>query len=481
MSNVNVLLVTFDQFRADMVGHPLVKAPNVDRLVADGVWFTNHYSQAAPCAPGRAALYTGMYQMNNRVIANGTPLDRRFDNIAHLARRAGYNPTLFGYTDQAIDPRSATGPGDPRLEVYSEILPGFDPVGWLPDSQEPWMTWLASLGYDVADDRLVELARESTRPAEHSLSTFLTNNFLSWLEAQDAPWFAHVSYLRPHPPYDAAGEFATMYDPADVGDGIAPGEHLHPLHELALGIPEAAAPADEAARRAMRAQYFGMVSEVDAQLGRIIDELQSSGQWDSTLVILCADHGEQLGDHGLKEKLGFFEESYHIPCVIHDPRHPVAFGTSVTAFTENVDIMATLATAMDQAIPIQCDGMPLDPFIEGTTPMHWRSSAHYEWDWRYLFLAGQEEFWPTSRFLAHQNLAVLRSGSAAYVHFGDGSWLCFDLAADPTWRTTTTDPAVVLPLAQEMLSWRQEHLERTWSEVLLAPGRPGRWPALPGS
>src|SRR6478736_6013736 len=110
---VNVLLITLDQFRGDclsVAGHPLVRTPNLDALAAAGVRLSRHYSQAAPCSPGRAALYTGMYQMNNRVVANGTPLDARFDNVALAARRAGYRPALFGYTDQSVDPREASGP-----------------------------------------------------------------------------------------------------------------------------------------------------------------------------------------------------------------------------------------------------------------------------------------------------------------------------------------------------------------------------------
>ncbi len=105
--HVNVLFVTLDQLRADClsaVGHPLVETPHLDRLAATGVRFANHHSQAAPCGPARAALYTGTYQMNNRVVANGTPLEDRFDNVARLARRAGFAPALFGYTDQGVDP-----------------------------------------------------------------------------------------------------------------------------------------------------------------------------------------------------------------------------------------------------------------------------------------------------------------------------------------------------------------------------------------
>src|SRR5271165_2096462 len=116
---MNILLITLDQFRGDALsctGHPLVKTPHLDALAKVGVRFARHYSQCSPCGPGRASLYTGLYQKNHRVVANGTPLDTRFDNVAKAARRGGYAPILFGYTDQAIDPRITNGPDDPRLQ-----------------------------------------------------------------------------------------------------------------------------------------------------------------------------------------------------------------------------------------------------------------------------------------------------------------------------------------------------------------------------
>ncbi len=121
MERPNILFITLDQFRADSLscaGHSVVKTPHLDMLAAHGVRFARHYSQAAPCSPGRAALYTGTYMMSNRVVANGTPLDERFDNVALAARRQGYDPVLFGYTDQGVDPRTITDSDDPRLSTY---------------------------------------------------------------------------------------------------------------------------------------------------------------------------------------------------------------------------------------------------------------------------------------------------------------------------------------------------------------------------
>ncbi|MFM9121885.1 MAG: sulfatase-like hydrolase/transferase, partial [Actinomycetota bacterium] len=117
----NVLLITLDQFRGDCLsgaGHPVVRTPHLDELARCGVRLANHYSQAAPCSPGRASLYTGMYQMNHRVCANGTPLDDRFDNVARLALRAGYKPTIFGYTEQGVDHRVTKDRDDSRLTTY---------------------------------------------------------------------------------------------------------------------------------------------------------------------------------------------------------------------------------------------------------------------------------------------------------------------------------------------------------------------------
>jgi hypothetical protein len=127
-------------------------------------------------------------------------------------------------------------------------------------------------------------------------------------------------------------------------------------------------------------------------------------------------------------------------------------------------------------VPAQCDGLPLTPFLDGHEPPWWRDAASWEFDWRYLFIRGGEDRWPWDRRLEEQNLAVRRTEDLAYVQFGDGSWRCFDLVADPTWRTETTDAARVLPLAQSMLTWRSRNLDRTLTDMLLEDGGIGRLP-----
>ena len=80
----------------------------------------------------------------------------------------------------------------------------------------------------------------------------------------------------------------------------------------------------------MRAQYFGMISHVDHQVGRLWAALRELGMWDDTVIVVTSDHGEMLGDHGLKEKLGYWEQSYAIPCIVRDPRRPPRTARSST-------------------------------------------------------------------------------------------------------------------------------------------------------
>ena len=474
---MNVLLITLDQFRGDclsVAGHPVVRTPSLDRLAGQGVLLSRHYSQAAPCGPGRACLYTGTYQFNNRVVGNGTPLDDRFDNVARAARRAGYVPMLFGYADQGIDPRTVSSASDDRLSNYQGFPPGFEVALDLPDEQGAWVRWLTELGYGPFSTGDQALATEPDRPAEHGVSAFMTNHVVEWLRRQDGPWFAHVSYWRPHPPYAAAGHWSEAYDPDQVPLPV-------PAPELDLpfwGRLMHSAPRDEKEMRELRAQYYGMVSDVDNELGRLFDALVSLGMWDDTLVLVTSDHGEQLGDQGLLGKGGMFESSYNILGIVRDPRHGNVHGTRVEEFTENVDIFPTICEAMGLAVPVQCDGLPLTLFLEGKLPEWWRDEAHWEYDWRWEYIPFGPHPWPWDRRLESKHLCASRSDSYAYVQFGDGEWRCFDLARDPTWGTEVSDKDVVLARAQAMLTWRSRHADRTLSDMLLINGGMGRVPEV---
>jgi arylsulfatase A-like enzyme len=313
----NILLITADQWRGDClaaVGHPVVRTPNVDALAAEGVLFRNHFAGAAPCSPARATLYTGLYQMNHRVCRNGSPLDRRFDNLALAARRAGYDPTLFGYTDTAPDPRALEA-GDPHLTSYEGLLPGFTARQLLPEHEKQWLSWLRSRGHAEAVSRDIHIpvgagagdisAAGTSYSKDETQTAFLAGEFIRWLGEQDSAWFAHVSFLRPHPPFSVPEPYGAMYKPGDGpvfsrGSSAQDEMQAHPYLDYAMpraskggfisGAEGAVNDWDAQDFDAIRAIYYGMISEVDAQLGRIFQSLKDAGTWDDTVIVFTSDH-----------------------------------------------------------------------------------------------------------------------------------------------------------------------------------------------
>ncbi|MBB4062969.1 alkaline phosphatase family protein [Gellertiella hungarica] len=486
----NVLLITADQWRGDSlsaVGHPLVKTPHVDALAAEGVLFERHYASAAPCSPARAGLYTGLYQMNHRVCRNGSPLDHRFDNVALAARRAGYDATLFGYTDTAPDPRRLD-PNDPHLTTYEGVLPGFTVRQLLTEDEKQWLSWLRARGHAGATSRDVHLPVEA-RPgevtrnppayaAEETQSAFLAGEFLRWVEEQDRPWFAHVSFIRPHPPFVVPEPFNRLYPPQpEEGFHRAASRDaemaLHPYLAFDLpnqrkasflhGAPGRVSEWSAAEIAEIRAIYHGMITETDHQLGRIFDQLKALGAWDNTIVVFTSDHAEMAGDHWSFGKGGFFDGSYHIPLVIRDPRRKASAGGRVRHFTSAADIFPTLSQIWAVEPANALDGASLVPFLDGATPRHWRDAAFFEFDFRDVETGLAESHFG----LAPQecNLAVLRDERYKYVHFNRLPPLLFDLAEDPSERINRAEDPAYLPIrlafAEKLLSLRATHLDQT--------------------
>ena len=496
----NILLITADQWRGDClsaIGHPLVSTPNLDKLAQKGVLFERHYAGAAPCSPSRACLYTGLYQMNNRVCVNGSPLDSRHDTLALAFRRHGYDPVLFGYTDQSQDPRSVH-PNDPKLTSFEGLLPGFSWRVSIPEYQYPFLSWLRSKGHKEAltttnmniPESGVDDPPRGLPPrfeAAHTETAFLVEEFQRWLSEQslhttrqkDHRWFAHVSFLRPHPPFAVPPPYDKLVKASDVGPfaGATDPEitaAMHPLldwiietnpkHQFIPGTTGFVREWTQDNLKQIAATYYGMVAEVDAQIGSMMQSLQENGCSDNTVVIFTSDHGEQLGDHTLLGKHGFFDSSYHIPLIISDPAAGKTHGSRVSEFTECIDIFPTLMERMRADTPPQLDGRSLQPFISaGATPSNWRDAAHWEYDFRSVSNAGAER-----RFnLSHTqcNLSVLRRADAKYVHFAGLPPLLFDLSDDPDETNNVAGlkqyQSLQLDCAQQLLSWRAEHLDQT--------------------
>ncbi|HMK96406.1 MAG TPA: sulfatase-like hydrolase/transferase, partial [Acidimicrobiales bacterium] len=438
-----------------------------------------------------------------------TPLDARFTNIALEARRAGYDPVLFGYTDTSLDPRTLPE-GDPRTMTYESVLPGFNAIVNDPlETGEPleWGKWLADHGIDVPSSPLDLYGPEpgypgadehgstwapAQFPPELSETAFMTEKAMEWLTLHgDRPFFLHLSYVRPHPPRRNPVGYHDMYSAEQVGEfsGFAgPDEEaaFHPLNRALLTFPPTAAPRDPKERRQLRATYYGAQSEVDHHLGHLFGFLDSQGLAAKTLVVLTSDHGDMAGDHWLVEKCGYWDESFHVPLVVRDPS-PSADGTRglvVDAPTESVDVAPTVLDWLGLPLPAQFDGWSLVPFVRtGAAPERWRGAAHWEWDMRHVRRRAAESYFGIPS--EHCSLAVLRTEGAKYVQFAADPEvlppLLFDLRADPghTDNLLTSpgpaEEAVALHMAQEMLRWRARNLDRTLANCYLAPGKGPVW------
>jgi arylsulfatase A-like enzyme len=222
-----------------------------------------------------------------------------------------------------------------------------------------------------------------------------------------------------------------------------------------------------------RAAYYGLISEVDAHVGRVLRYLRDTGQYDNTLIVFTSDHGEQLGDHYLLGKSGYFDESFRIPLIIRDPS-PQADGSRsriVDHFTETIDVMPTILSWVGAEVPRACDGQSLLPFLYGDTPTTWRTEVHYECDFRTSFGSVYHNVFDLH--VDRCSLAVIQDTRYKYVHFEALPPLFFDLAADPRqFHNRAADPAYaprVLEYAQKMLTWRLHYADRTLTAYSASP------------
>jgi arylsulfatase A-like enzyme len=507
----NVLLIVVDQWRGLMLpklGADYLKLPNLEMLCAEGVTFRNHFTQAVPCGPARASLLTGLYLMNHRAVQNTIPLDSRFTNLARELRRGGYDPALVGYTTTTPDPRT-TSPNDPRFFVLGDIMDGFHAVGAF-ENRDAYFGWVASQGFKLPANRDdVWLPQGTSRggatpdpaviPKELSDTAWFTERGLTYLQGIGAkaksdgshgrkPWFLHLGYYRPHPPFIAPAPYNAMYRPEDMPKVLRASSPAEEAKQNALlgyyvdNTKQASFFQDgkglgsemtEAQVAQMRATYCGLLSEIDDQLGRVFAYLKATGQWDNTLIVFTCDHGEQLGDHHLLGKIGYFDESYRIPMIVRDPRRAAngTRGTVVEKFTETIDTMPTILEWLDLPVPRQCDGQSLLPFCEGVTPTGWRREVHYEFDFRDLYYSTPESAIGVP--MDQCSLAVVQDEHYKYVHFAALPPLFFDLKADPGQFTNRAgDPAYAARIgeyAQKMLNWRLGFAERTLTGYRATP------------
>lgn len=407
-SNKNVLFIVIDQLRADFVFGAFAEhldLPNLRALMADAVTFERHFSVANPCGPSRASLLTGQYAMNHRSVRNGTPLRHDIPNVATEMRKAGYLPMLFGYTDTPQDPR-VFHENDPALRTYEHPMNGFEEVVEMRfEMSYPWRSHLINQGYEFDTYAQVyhpvsptgdapKINDPALYRAEDSDTAFLTDRFLASMPAHKGKdWFAHLTYIRPHPPLVAPAPYNSMYDPASIPlpERLqTPQEEAaqHPFFGPTLaqktpagnvtGFPDLAP--TEANIQTLRTLYMGLITEADMHIGRVIKFLKDTGQYDDTLIIVTADHGEMLGDRHSWGKFTVHDAAYHTPLIIRQPGNVARAGTVVTQPVETIDITPTILDWVGQDVPNSMDGRSLLPLLGGAMPQDWRTYSFSELD-----------------------------------------------------------------------------------------------------
>ena len=463
-----ILLIVIDQFRADCLAGSLADAaplPNLQSLMREATSFQQHYTVTTPCGPSRASLLTGLYAMNHHSIRNGTPLSSRHPTLGTGMRSVGYEPMLFGYTDTSADP-TGLHRNDPDLKNYEGLAPGFaEMVRLRLESPGAWVGYLKRKGYEVPSDywdlfkpRLDPATATENDPAGSPIrspalyraadsdTAYLTDRTLEVLSAHESePWFALVTYIRPHPPLVAPAPYNTLITPGSV----PPPQRTQPLAQLKNSHPFFSAYFSEPYNESLyhgfdgyqevmsdqhvaelRAVYLGLAKEVDNHIGRVLNYLRDSGQYDDTLIVVTADHGEMLGDQHLWGKNCPFDAALKIPLIIRDPRQPQSFGQQIDAFTESVDINPTVLDWAGAGHTGHSDGRSLLPWLQGHAPTQWREHVFCEAE------LGEPDV--STRFQKAWQLparqtryALLRNRTHKYVHFNGGiPPMLYDLAND---------------------------------------------------
>ncbi|MGH9663768.1 MAG: sulfatase [Bryobacteraceae bacterium] len=366
----NILFVISDDLNNDFGGirHLAeVHAPNLDRLARRGVRFENAYCQYPLCNPSRVSLLSGLYPTTTEVLDNITPpryAIRDFVTLPQYLRRNGYQAGYAGKVFHLLDPASwEDHPSPPVTEKDKHFNFWMQPVG-------PENANVASMLRGMMQPKTAEPETlEDYRIASGAIR--MMNEF----HRANEPFFLAVGFRRPHVPFIAPEAAYARYAPAEVRlpDDFRPRPGWK-------GVPEDAfrpnldlffeRAADQAKSQQMIAAYYGCVSFMDSQLGRLLDELKRLGLEGNTIVVMIADHGWHLGQKGMWAKMTLFENSAGVPLLICDPRKKTG-GARTKAVVGSIDIYPTLA---------ELCGLPPPKALEGRSLARLLDDPQAAWD-----------------------------------------------------------------------------------------------------
>lgn len=411
---LNLLLITTDQqhFNALGVRDPKLKTPNLDRLCREGTRFDRAYCPSPVCTPSRASIITGQYPSHHGAWTIGVKLPEDVPTIGEHLMEAGYSTALIG---KAHFQPLASAPGSESLEAqptlrdldfwrsFNRTWYGFEHLEVARNHADEshagqhYALWLESQGMMDWQNYFQPLPGETSAfapqlgkrkgyerterswklPEELHYTHWTGERSLAYLDehaAAEKPFFLWASFHDPHPPYTVSEPWASMYDPADMDvDQVTPGEHdRNPPHfrktqedNPDYGDWHTPYPAhgceshlhDIEDLKKDKATYFGMMSFLDAEIGRILDRLDELGIAENTLVVFTTDHGHFLGQHGLIAKGPFhYEDMLRIPMIVRLPG-VVPAGRVTEDLQSLIDLAPTFLEAAGLPIPGEMQGV----------------------------------------------------------------------------------------------------------------------------
>lgn len=457
----NFLFICCDQLQSYALacnGNPDVKTPNIDRLAKGGCSFRRTYCNNSVCMPARATMITGLYPRQHGCITNGTNLPENVPTLPQVLVRNGYQTYAVGKLH--FQPLSAENSAESKegwLSGRITSLPpnyyGFQQVDFLGGHMSFCFGDYVNELRKTHPGMYEKYKRENALwqcsnpdiptwtlpvPPELHYNNWIADKTIRFLETKnDKPFFAWCSFPDPHFPFAACKQYRDLYDPAKLHispTAFAPVSESKTLQERRDFFGKLYA-FDEQTLRETVAEYYGMITHIDDNVGRILDALDRTGLTDNTVVVFLSDHGEYLGSHHLIEKADWmYEELARIPMIWRVPG-AMRPGVGSDSVVSQVDLVPTVldytglsALEFDMrknfsAPPLTLPGRSLRPLLNTGCPLEDKPA----------FLEYDEDWWK-SGFYRVRTLIGQRYKLVVYTHTGGGQ--LFDLQHDPQERTS---------------------------------------------
>lgn len=495
---MNVLWIMADQLRWDYLscyGAEHIHTPNIDWLASQGVRFNRAYVQSPICGPSRMSFYTGRYVRSHGSTVNGAPLRVGEPTLGEHLRELGVKCSLVGKTHMAADrdgmARLGIDPESPIGALMSEC--GFDifvrddgenPTASPTRRSDDYEAYLRS--HNMTGDNLWEewantgvtpdgehvsgwMLENAVYPARvskaHSETAWLTTRGIEYIQAQgDQPWLCHLSNIKPHWPYLAPAPYNSLYSKSDLPAAnrtAAERETDHPLLREWMNQRTSEVFSRDDIRNTVGPVYMGLIKELDDQLGRLFTYLKDSGHMDDTMIVFCADHGDNMGDHWMGEKDLFYDCSARMPLIVYDPREQAnsTRGSATEALVEGIDLAPTFLDGFGGSPkPHILEGRSLTPLLHGQRTA-WRDFCISEYDFATRPLrrtVGVEQ--------QNARTTMVFDGRWKYVHIESMRPLLYDLETDPQeLNELGADPAYaehIERLSALHFNWARQHHNR---------------------